>query len=75
MNEHQETIDYLASTPDIPSDRLKAIQQWLVEHGAEDATDGAMFSLWEKIDQATGNDSGKTIDLETIKGLQRLLWT
>lgn len=45
MNEHQETIDYLASTPDIPSDRLKAIQQWLVEHGAEDATDEYVLSM------------------------------
>ena len=33
MNEHQEIIDYLTSTSDIPADLLKAIQQWLIEHG------------------------------------------
>ena len=46
MNEHQEIIDYLTSTSDIPADLLKAIQQWLIEHGGEAATTGALFSVW-----------------------------
>ena len=70
MNEHQEIIDYLTSTSDIPADLLKAIQQWLIEHGGEAATTGAMFSVWGNM----GNDTGRTsVDPDIAKGLQRIL--
>lgn len=70
MNEHQEIIDYLTSTSDIPADLLKAIQQWLIEHGGEAATTGALFSVWDNM----GNDNGRTsVDPDIAKGLQRIL--
>lgn len=70
MNEHQEIIDYLTSTSDIPADLLKAIQQWLIEHGGEAATTGAMFSVWDNM----AKDNGRTsIDPDIAKGLQRIL--
>lgn len=73
MNEHQEIIDYLASTPDIPADLLKAIHQWLSDHGGEAATTGAILTLWENIGASLQGDPRDTIDPDMAKGLQRIL--
>lgn len=74
MSDHQEIVDYLASSSDIPADLLKAIHNWLLEHGGEAATTGAMLNLWDSLDPANKECGPRPyIDADMAKGLQRIL--
>lgn len=81
MNEHQEIIDYLASAPEVPADLLRAIQQWLADHGGEAATTGALRALWDRFPAEANPTAAEAstaaaianADEATAKGLQRLL--
>ncbi len=74
MSDHQEIVDYLASSSDIPADLLKAIHNWLLEHGGEAATTGAMLGLWDSLDARDKDGVSRLdIDADMAKGLQRVL--